>query len=329
MSYREGGGMQRRNFGIVVTGLLLAATVLLAGCGSSQESGNSARDDISIAVISHGQASNPFFSALKNGATQAGQDLGVSVTYSATQKSDPVEMKKLLDAAIANEPDGIALSLLDVEAFRPSIEKAQRAGISVVAFNIGQGDFQDLGIPAYVGQDEFTAGVEAGRRLTNAGVTKAFCVNPGVGAIWAEARCGGFEKGFEGEVRVLGVSEGNPTDTQAKIEAAMKANPDFDGMLAIGPVEGQAALAALEETGSDMPLGVFDLSEQILQAIKSGRMLFAIDQQQYLQGYLPVAFLVKNEEVGVMPKGVVSTGPGVVTKENAQQVIELTKEGLR
>ncbi len=81
-----------------------------------------------------------------------------------------------------------------------------------------------------------------------------------------------------------------------------------------------------------MPLATFDLAPEVLQAIVDGDMLFAIDQQQYLQGYLPIVFLtLYNEYGGLLPGGggVVLTGPGFVTADNAAAVIQLSSAGIR
>lgn len=313
--------------------VLAVAAVVFAGCGEQQssEGGRQDRSDIRIVVVTHGQSGNPFWSSLETGATQAGEDLGVEVEYSSTQQFDPVEQAKLLDAAVATDPDGIAVSIPDEDALRGPIKDAQDAGIPLVALNQGVDVYEQLGISTFVSQDEFGAGVEAGERLKSLGVNSAYCVNPAVGNPTLDSRCEGVKEGLGGDLKVVGVSYEDPSDTQAKIEAAMQQDPDVDGMVTIGPTEAEPALAALEETGkmNDLTLATFDLSPEILQAVKNGNMAFAIDQQQYLQGYLPVVFLTKYIEYGVMPQGVMSTGPEFVTQEDATEVIKLAEDGIR
>jgi simple sugar transport system substrate-binding protein len=102
-------------------------------------------------------------------------------------------------------------------------------------------------------------------------------------------------------------------------------------MLTLGPTGAAPALAALEsadKTG-DIQLATFDLSPEVLEAIRDGNVVFAVDQQQYLQGYLPVVFLTQYAQYGTMPTSVVQTGPGFVTQENAERVIELSGQGIR
>ena len=135
--------------------------------------------------------------------------------------------------------------------------------------------------------------------------------------------------GAAGRLPVVGVQLSDPAGTQATIEATLGANPEIDGVLTLGPTGATPALKAFEELGilGDVQLATFDLSADVLQAIADGEMLFAIDQQQYLQGYLPVVMLtLYNQYGGLLPGGggVVLTGPGFVTQGNAAAVIELS-----
>jgi simple sugar transport system substrate-binding protein len=129
---------------------------------------------------------------------------------------------------------------------------------------------------------------------------------------------------------VLSVSI-DPTEVSNAVKAYLTANSDTDGILTLGPTAAEPTLAALEEVEmlDQVKFGTFDLSPGVLEAIDGGRMLFAIDQQQFLQGYLPVQLLRLNQLYGLMPAGVVMTGPGFVTQENAAQVIELSAKGIR
>ena len=102
-------------------------------------------------------------------------------------------------------------------------------------------------------------------------------------------------------------------------------------MLALGPTGAEPALNALRDAGKlqDIRLGTFDLAPSVLEAIRDGDMVFAVDQQQYLQGYLPIVFLTNYVQYGVTPASEVLTGPAFVEQENAKQVINLSKKGLR
>jgi simple sugar transport system substrate-binding protein len=116
------------------------------------------------------------------------------------------------------------------------------------------------------------------------------------------------------------------------VQAAL-AKGGIDGILTLGPTGATPTLQALKATNQigKIKLGTFDLSPDVLQALAAGQMEFAIDQQQYLQGYLPIQFLVLYKKFGLIPGGgqPILTGPGFVTKDNAQQVIALSKQGIR
>lgn len=289
-----------------------------------------AQQDIRIVVVTHGQAADPFWSVVKNGVDAAQKDMGVSVEYRAPETFDMVRMAQLIDAAVASAPDGLAVSLPDADALGPSIKNAVAAGIPVVSLNSGSDVFEALGVRVHVGQTEYEAGLGGGRRMAAAGVSKAVCVNQEVGNVALDLRCKGFADGLGGDVTVLAVSM-DPTEIANAIKAHFAGSPDTQGVLTLGPTAAEPTLGALEEMGllGSVKLATFDLSPTVLQALVDGKMLFAIDQQQYLQGYLPVVFLALNARYGLMPAGVVMTGPGFVTPENAKQVIELSKQGIR
>ncbi|HLL98965.1 MAG TPA: sugar ABC transporter substrate-binding protein [Rubrobacteraceae bacterium] len=315
--------------------LLVAALFALVACaeeqGGTQGGGGAERKDIRIAVVTHGQASDPFWSVVKNGVDKGAEDMGVQVDYNAPQTFDMVKMSQLIDAAVASEPDGLVVSVPDADALGESIRKAVDAGIPVVTINSGADVSEQLGALTHVGQTELKAGVGAGERLAAEGVDNALCINQEVGNVALDQRCQGFEQGLGGQVQVVAVDLTNPTDSQAKIETAVNQNPDVNGVLALGPTGAEPALKALRETGKlqDIKLATFDLAPSVLEAIRDGDMVFAVDQQQFLQGYLPIVFLTNYAQYGVTPESEVLTGPAFVTQENAQQVIDLSKKGIR
>ena len=307
--------------------------LVLSACAKEETSdkGGAKREGISIQVVTHGQASDPFWSVVKNGVDAAKDDMGVEVTYSAPEKFDVVKMRQLIDSAIAKKPDGIAVSLPDPDALKGSVKKAVDAGIPVVTLNSGGDVSASTGALAHVGQSEREAGVAAGKRLKTAGATNALCINQEVGNAALDQRCDGFEEGLGGTVRVIGVDLADPTSARARVESVLKKQTDVDGILTLGPTGADPTIAALKKTGKfgDTKLGTFDLSPAVLEGVRDGDLLFAIDQQQFLQGYLPVQQLALYAQLGVRPVGDVRTGPGFVTKENAAKAIKLSKEGLR
>jgi simple sugar transport system substrate-binding protein len=305
---------------------LAAAALLAATVGTAAM----AQDAPRFVVVVHGQASDPFWSVVKNGVDEAQKVTGATVEYRAPATFDMVEMAQLIDAAVASKPDGLVVSVPDATALGSSIKNAVASGIPVVSMNSGSDVREELGILAHVGQTELEAGEGGGKRMKAAGVTKAICVNQEVGNVALDLRCQGFATGLGGEMQVVAVSM-DPTEIQSAVKAQFAANPDIDGVLALGPSAAEPTLAALEQLDilGKVKFGTFDLSPGVLTAIRDGKMLFAIDQQQFLQGYLPIELLNLYHKYGVMPAGTVMTGPGFVTKETAAKVIELSAAGIR
>ncbi len=285
-------------------------------------------------VVSHGQASDPFWSVAQNGVNDAGEDMGVTVEYQAPGTYDMVEMSQIIDAAVASEPDGLVVTIPDADALGDSIRAAVAAGIPVISMNSGSEVFADLGVLVHVGQTEYAAGLIAGQRFAAEGIGSAICVNQEVGNVALDNRCQGFEDGLGVEVDVIPVELADPVGTQETISGTLQANP-VEGVLTLGPTGAVPALAALEDSGllGQVALATFDLGPEVLEAIDQGNMLFAIDQAQYLQGYLPIVLLTKFKETGALPLGsverVILTGPQIVTSDVAADVISFSEQGLR
>ena len=303
----------------------------MAGAGAEPK----ARGDLRIVVVSHGQASDPFWSVVKNGVDQAADDLGITVEYQAPQTFDMVAMSQLIDAAVASEPDGLVVSIPDPDALGDSIEAAVAAGIPVISMNSGSDVAEELGILVHVGQTEYEAGFGGGERMAAAGATSAICINQEVGNVALDLRCQGFADAMAeagGSVEVLAVDLADPIDSQQRIDAALTADDGIDGVLALGPTGAAPALAALEDRGQlgELHLATFDLSPDVLEAVRDGNMLFAIDQQQYIQGYLPIVLLTLfGENLNTIANNVLMTGPGFVTADTATAVIDLSAAGTR
>ena len=271
---------------------------------------------IDVIVVSHGQANDPFWSVAKNGVDSACKDMKIKCKYTAPGTFDMVEMAKLIDNAVSQKPKGIVITLPDAAALGKSVKAAIAAGIPVVSMNSGSDDFAKLGISAHVGQTEFEAGVGGGQKMKAAGGKKALCVNHEVGNVALDRRCAGFKKGFGGSVEILGTSN-DPTEIQKAVAAKLGG---VDTILTLGAgLSGEAALKAIKSAGKtgSIKLGTFDMSPGMLKAAAAGEVEFLIDQQQYLQGYLPIAIFAQYMRWGTMPAGVVMTGPGFVTPDNA------------
>jgi simple sugar transport system substrate-binding protein len=322
--------------GLFVKGGLAAAGLSMLGAPAALASGRRVAAGANIAVVTHGQASDPFWSVVKNGVDAGAKAMKAKVTYNAPPTFDLVAMSRLIDAAVARKPHGLVVSIPDVKPLGKSIKNAVSKGISVISINSGSDVFKSVGALTHVGQTELIAGQGGGARMAAAGARNAICVNQEVGNVALDLRCKGFEQSMKkagGKSKILSVDLKDPTGAQQKIQAALNADKSIDAVFTLGPTGATPALKALQRAGKlgKIKAATFDLSPEVLTAISKGQMLFAIDQQQYLQGYLPIVFLSLNHDYLLVPGGglPVLTGPGFVEKATASKVLALSKRGIR
>ena len=332
--------MKRLPARLLLTVLALAALVA-AGCGGDDSSNNSDTgasetvnqtqgSGLTFAMVTHSDEGS-FWSVVKKGAEQAAKDEGVKLTWSPSN-NDPEKQAQLIDAAVSQKVDGLAVSVPNASAIRGALNKAKAAGIPIVTLNSGAEDFKELGAITHVGQTETIAGRAAGQRLKADGVKKVLCVIHEQNNIGLQQRCDGVKQGFGGSVTNLQVKgTADIATTQTEIKSKLQADKSYDGVIALNPDIAAAAKTAISGASSDAKLATFDLSPAVLKDIASGNVLFAVDQQQYLQGYLPVVFLKlyrqnANTVGGGQP---VLTGPGFVEKSNVATVQKLTEAGTR
>ncbi|MFI6790470.1 substrate-binding domain-containing protein [Nonomuraea sp. NPDC050383] len=321
----------------VVLALLCALT--LGACSSSGGAGTEsapasgsappAAGGATFAVITHGGAGDAFWDVVKNGAEAAGKQYGVTVTYQGD--GDPGKQSQLIDQAVSQKVNGLVVSMANPDALKEAVGRAVAAGIPVVTINSGADSSKAFGAITHVGQSEDVAGRGAGEQLKAAGVTKLLCVVHEAGNVGLDQRCKGAEQGLGGTVERLQVDVGNLADVTSKVTAKLQSDKQVNGVLALNPAVAIAARDAVKDSGSTAKLATFDLSGDVVTAIKDGEILFAVDQQQYLQGWLPITFLTLydrnlNTVGGGLP---VNTGPGFVTKDNAERVAKLAEAGTR
>lgn len=323
----------------VLTALLvLGLALFVVACGDDDDGGSGDKDDVSltqgrdltIAVITHGEG-DTFWAVAKKGAEQAGKDMGVEVKYSESA-NDPQKHAQLIDAAVTEKVDGIATSVPNADALADPLKAAADAGIPIVTLNSGQNDSADLGAITHVGQDESVAGEAAGKRLAESASGKLLCVVHEQGNTGLEERCAGAKEGFGGEVenvQVKGVADISTSTTE--LQSKLESDDAVTAILTLNPDIAVAARDAIAGASSDAKLATFDLSGDVVKAVKAGEIEFAVDQQQYLQGYLPVVFLTLfNENANTVGGGLpVLTGPGFVDETNADTVEQLATEGTR
>ena len=314
--------------------LAAVAALTLAGCAApaADNAGGGATKDIKICVYTHGDGGT-FWSVAQKGAEQAGADLGITVDYQGST-NDAAKQAATIEAGVAAGCQGIAASAPDPEAIKSAMLAAHDAGIPTVTMNSGSAVFKDLGAFTHVGQDEIVAGREAGLKFNAMGVKHVLCPIQEAANVGLEQRCQGLAETFKGKAENFNLDGGlqDLTAAAAKLQAALEADKTIDAVFALNAdIAAKAVLPAAEAAGLTLKIGTVDMSPEALDAIEAGTMEFAIDQQQYAQGYMSVVLLYLNltnghELGGGLP---IYTGPGFVTKDNVTKVKELVAAGTR
>src|SRR3954452_2775322 len=316
--------------------IAVAAPLLVAACSAGEEGsggngagGGKGDGDLSFSVITHGSAGDAFWDVVQNGAEAAGEDLGVDVDYQSD--GDPQRQAQLIDAAVNQGVDGIVVSMANPDALQDSIEAAVDAGIPVVTINSGGERSAEFGAIGHVGQDETIAGQGAGRELAAAGAKNVLCVLHEAGNIGLEQRCSGASSGLGAEVTPLQVDINDLQGAQSAIASQLQSDPGIDAVLTLNSAVAAVAVSAAKDAGSKATIATFDLNQDVIKGIKNGSIAFAVDQQQYEQGYLPIVMLklyVQNRNT-VGAGQPVLTGPGIVDSSNVDQVAKLASAGTR
>ena len=322
---------------------ILALALVFAACGSSgDDTATKTRtaaattsqltqgSDLTIAMVTHSDEGS-FWSVVKKGAEQAAKDQGVKLVWSPSN-NDPEKEAQLIDAAVSQKVDGLAVSVPNADAIKGALAKATDAGIPIITLNSGADQFKALGAITHVGQDEAIAGQAAGARFKEEGAKKVLCIIHEQSNVGLNQRCDGVKQGFGGAVDNLQVKgTADVATTQTEIKSKLQADKSYDAVMALNPDIANAAATAVKGASSSAKLATFDLNADVTKRIKDDSIAFAVDQQQYLQGYLPIVFLKlyktnANTVGGGQP---VLTGPGFVDKSNVDTVEKLAGEGTR
>ena len=281
-------------------------------------------------LISHAPDSDSWWNTIKNAIKVAGEQMDVKVEYRNPPTGDLADMARIVEQAVASNPNGLIVTIADFDVLSGPIEKAVRKGIPVITINSGTHEqSRKLGALLHVGQPEYDAGKGAGLRAKDSGVTKFLCVNHYMTNPASVERCTGFADGLGVELGKQMIDSGvDPGEIKNKVIAYLRANPDTNGILTLGPNSAHPTLAALDtmKLNGKIFMGTFDLSGEIAAAVKTGTIAFAIDQQPFLQGYLPVVILTNLSRYGVVPGNDINSGPGFVTKKNIALVEKLAGE---
>jgi simple sugar transport system substrate-binding protein len=303
-------------------------------------------------LISHAPDSDSWWNTIKNAIKQAGEDFGVQVDYRNPPSGDLADMARLIEQAAAANYDGVITSIADYQVLKGALAKVTAKKIPLITINSGTTkQSEDLGALMHVGQPEYEAGKGAGERAKAKGIKSFLCVNHYATNPASFERCRGFAEAIGVDFKKSTLDSGDdPTAIESKVSAWLRQNAGTQAVLTLGPTSAHPTLKALEKGGlaGKIFMATFDLSDEISRGIKSGTIQFAIDQQPYLQGYIPVAVLATMKQtkttdvkkladaVKANPKAIarfkeyglepaygprhIGSGPGFVTKENIAKV---------
>ncbi len=281
-------------------------------------------------LVSHAPDSDTWWNTIKNGIALAGEQVGANVEYRNPPTGDIADMARIIEQAAASNPDGIITTLADFDVLKGPIMNAVDQGIDVIIMNTGTPEqAREVGALMYVGQPEYDAGFAAGLRAKGEGVTTFLCVNHAIQQPTVGERCRGYADGLGIDLGDSMMDSGtDPAEVKNKVMAYLSANPDVDGILTLGPVSADPTIAALDEMGlaGDIHFGTFDLGEEIVKGIKAGTINWGIDQQPFLQAYMPVVILANWDRYGVLPGNNINSGPGFVTADGLAKVEEFAGE---
>jgi simple sugar transport system substrate-binding protein len=313
---------------------------LVVGLVLLQASAIWAADKMKFYVVSHGGPADPFWGVVMKGAEDAGKEFVVDVTYLGPEKFSIQKLVDMVETAVADNPDGLVVTVTDAKALDEPLKDAiNNKGIPVVAINVPdyRGFEEKIPYLAYVGADDYMVGIEGARRMLKEfapekpkrGVVSVH----EVGHAGLEARARGITEVFTEAgipVEKLATSP-NASETYQAIDAYLTKNPDTDAVFCLGPLDTHPTLKLLEEKDlvGKVKLGAVDLSDIMIKAIKEDKLVFTVEQQQYLQGYLPINLLILYNKYGLIPHDDILTGPAIVDKSNVEIVEEMVSKKYR
>jgi simple sugar transport system substrate-binding protein len=294
-------GLDRRTFlrRTALTGIAAGSVgSLLSACGSSASSGGGGSavfgpvPKYKFVIVNH-VTTNPFFVPTQYGAADASKLLGCSYQWTGSESSNVNQMVNAMNTAVTSGADGIAVSLIDLHAFNSPVEAALKAGIPVVAYNADAAGNKRL---AYIGQDLKKAGEQMGEHIVAAvgsGDVALFIATPGSANL--QPRIEGALKAIQSSGKPITahtVATGAAVPGElSTIDAYWVGHPNTKGMYAVDGGSTESLAKVMQKyglAGKGIKAGGFDLTEQTQKLLQEGNIEFTIDQQPYLQGFLPI-----------------------------------------
>jgi simple sugar transport system substrate-binding protein len=268
------------------TGTASAATG--GGSGASAIFGSSAK--LKFTLVNH-VTTNPFFTPTQNGAADACKLLGCTYQWTGSQTSNVGEMVNSFNSAVTAGVDGIGIALVDLKAFNSPVAKALAAKIPVVAYNADAAGNPRL---SYIGQDLYVSGQEMGQhiaQLVPSGDVALFIATPG--SLNIQPRIDGAQATLKSHsgIKVKVVTSGAALPQElSTVDSYATANPNVKGMFAVdgGTTQSIAQTIKKHNLVGKVQGGGYDLTPITQQLLAAGDIAFTIDQQPYLQGFLPI-----------------------------------------
>jgi simple sugar transport system substrate-binding protein len=325
-----------------IVAVAAAAALTLAGCSSSSggkkseeggaaaSAGKASTPRMTVALVTHQSPGDTFWDIVRKGAQAAADKDNIKLVYSADPNAG--NQANLVQNAIDQKVDGIAVTLAKPDAMKAVIAKADSAKIPVVGLNSGLSDWKKLGLLEFFGQDETVAGEALGNRLNSEGAKKVVCVIQEQGNVGLTQRCDGVKKTFSGTTETLYVDGTSPTSVKSTITAKLTQDKAIDHVVTLGAPIALIAVQSASDAGSKAKVATFDLNKDLTTAISKGTIEFAVDQQPYLQGYLAIDSLWLYKNNGNYSGGgeqPVLTGPAFVDKSNVDKVAAFAAKGTR
>ncbi|MGI5460932.1 sugar ABC transporter substrate-binding protein [Streptomyces sp. CA-249302] len=327
---------------VPVVAVAAAAALTLAGCSSSSggkkaaesadgvSAGKANTPRMTIAMVTHAPSGDTFWDTIRKGAEAAAAKDNVKLIYSNDENAG--DQANLVQNAIDQKVDGIAVTLAKPDALKAVVAKAEKAGIPVVGLNAGLAVWKQQGLLSFFGQDEAVSGQALGSKLNSTGAKHALCVIQAQGDVNLEERCAGVKKTFSGKTDILYVNGTDMPSVKSTITAKLKQDSSIDEVVTLGAPVALTATQSVSESSSKAKVATFDLNKDLVSAIEKGTIQFAVDQQPYLQGYLAVDSLWLYKTNGNFSGGgeqPVLTGPAFVDKSNVAQVAKFAAKGTR
>jgi len=233
---------------------------------------------------------NPFFVPTKYGAADACSLLGCSYQWTGSQTSNVSEMVNAFNSAVSAGVDGIAISLVDLQAFNAPVESALSKGIPVVAYNADAAGNARL---AYIGQDLFVSGQEMGKHILSlvpgGSDIVLFIATPG--ALNIQPRIDGAKDTIGSRLNADTIATGAAVPQElTTIQSYLQSHSSVKGMFAVDAGSTQGVAQTIQKAGvkGKVKGGGYDLLKPTEELLQKGYIQFTIDQQPYLQGFYPV-----------------------------------------